>query len=93
MVALLARAGRDQVFLVTVVPTVLQQAQGNQLLIRYYQQLSQVLIQVRIRASPSVAFDPPPPLIDPINVYAVTAVPQGLALKMFLLISLPVISR
>ena len=61
MVALLARAGRDQVFLVTVVPTVLQQAQGNQLLIRYYQQLSQVLIQVRIRASPSVAFDPSPP--------------------------------
>ena len=46
-VALLARAGRDQVFLVTVVPTAMQQAQGSSLVMRYYQQLSQVLIQVR----------------------------------------------
>ena len=46
MVALMARAGRDQVFLMTVVPTAVQQAQGKELVVKYYQQLSQVLIQV-----------------------------------------------
>ena len=45
-VALLARAGRDQVFLVTVVSSEVQQAQGSALVMRYYQELTQVLIQV-----------------------------------------------
>jgi len=49
-VALMTHAGRDQVLLVTVVPTTLQLGQGRALVTRYHQQLSQLLIQVRMHA-------------------------------------------
>jgi hypothetical protein len=49
VVAVLARAGRDQVFLMTVVPTIMQQGAGKHLVEHYAKQLSCLLIQVRKR--------------------------------------------
>ncbi len=46
VVAIMAQAGRDHVFLVTVVPTALQQEQGKRLVMRCAQQLQRVMVQV-----------------------------------------------